>query len=69
MTPAGLGMSCLIPLMEAGFVDWVISTGEGAIDNAGTPDNTRHAFGVGGRVGFGLEWFPKPKPINSLDVV
>ncbi|HEU4523587.1 MAG TPA: deoxyhypusine synthase [Gemmatimonadales bacterium] len=27
MTPAGLGMSCLIPLMEAGFVDWVISTG------------------------------------------
>jgi len=27
LTPAGLGMSCLIPLMEAGFVDWVISTG------------------------------------------
>src|SRR5437868_14718644 len=27
MTPAGLGMSCLIPLMEAGFVDWMISTG------------------------------------------
>jgi deoxyhypusine synthase len=27
MTPAGLGMSCLIPLMEAGFVDWLISTG------------------------------------------
>lgn len=27
MTPAGLGMSCLIPLIEAGFVDWVISTG------------------------------------------
>ena len=27
MTPAGLGMSCLIPLMEAGFVDWIISTG------------------------------------------
>jgi deoxyhypusine synthase len=27
MTPAGLGMSCLIPLMESGFVDWVISTG------------------------------------------
>lgn len=27
MTPAGLGMSSLIPLMEAGFVDWVISTG------------------------------------------
>ncbi|MEO8030710.1 MAG: deoxyhypusine synthase [Gemmatimonadota bacterium] len=27
MTPAGLGMSSLIPLMEAGFVDWMISTG------------------------------------------
>jgi deoxyhypusine synthase len=27
MTPAGLGMSCLIPLMERGFVDWIISTG------------------------------------------
>lgn len=27
MTPAGLGMSCLIPLMEAGFIDWIISTG------------------------------------------
>jgi deoxyhypusine synthase len=27
MTPAGLGMSSLIPLMELGFVDWVISTG------------------------------------------
>ncbi len=27
LTPAGLGMSCLIPLMEAGFVDWIVSTG------------------------------------------
>jgi deoxyhypusine synthase len=27
MTPAGLGMSTLIPLLESGFVDWVISTG------------------------------------------
>jgi len=27
MTPAGIGMSCLIPLMERGFVDWIISTG------------------------------------------
>ena len=27
MTPAGLGMSSLIPLMEAGCVDWIISTG------------------------------------------
>lgn len=27
MTPAGLGMSTLIPLMEAGFIDWIVSTG------------------------------------------
>ncbi|MCG3133134.1 MAG: Deoxyhypusine synthase-like protein [Planctomycetes bacterium] len=27
LTPAGLGMSCLIPLVEAGFVDWIIATG------------------------------------------
>ncbi|HVH08891.1 MAG TPA: deoxyhypusine synthase [Gemmatimonadales bacterium] len=27
MTPAGLGMSTLIPLIEAGFVDWIVSTG------------------------------------------
>jgi deoxyhypusine synthase len=27
LTPAGLGMSCVIPLIEAGFVDWIVSTG------------------------------------------
>lgn len=27
LTPAGLGMSSIIPLIEAGFVDWIISTG------------------------------------------
>lgn len=27
LTPAGLGMSTIIPLLEAGFVDWIISTG------------------------------------------
>ena len=27
LTPAGLGMAALIPLLEAGFVDWIISTG------------------------------------------
>jgi deoxyhypusine synthase len=27
LTPAGLGMSALIPLIRAGFIDWVISTG------------------------------------------
>ncbi|HEV3167892.1 MAG TPA: deoxyhypusine synthase, partial [Isosphaeraceae bacterium] len=27
LTPAGLGMSCLIPLIRAGFLDWIVSTG------------------------------------------
>ena len=27
LTPAGLGISALVPLMRAGFVDWVITTG------------------------------------------
>jgi deoxyhypusine synthase len=27
LTPAGLGMSALIPLIKAGFIDWIISTG------------------------------------------
>src|SRR5687768_1789599 len=27
LTPAGLGKSCLVPLMKAGFIDWIVSTG------------------------------------------
>ena len=27
LTPAGIGMSSIIPLLEAGFVDWIVSTG------------------------------------------
>ncbi len=27
LTPAGLGMSCVVPLIEAGFVDWIVATG------------------------------------------
>src|SRR6266542_3787218 len=27
LTPAGLGISSLVPLVEAGFVDWIVSTG------------------------------------------
>ncbi len=27
LTPAGLGVSALIPLIEAGFIDWIVSTG------------------------------------------
>ena len=27
MTPAGVGGSCVVPLIESGFVDWIVSTG------------------------------------------
>ena len=27
LTPAGLGLAALIPLIEAGFIDWIVSTG------------------------------------------
>jgi len=27
LTPAGLGVSCVVPLLKAGFVDWIVSTG------------------------------------------
>ncbi len=27
LTPAGLGGSCVVPLLKAGFVDWIVSTG------------------------------------------
>ncbi len=27
LTPAGLGVSCIVPLLSAGFVDWIVSTG------------------------------------------
>ncbi len=27
LTPAGLGLAALVPLIEAGFIDWIVSTG------------------------------------------
>src|SRR5947209_12388826 len=27
LSPAGLSISCLVPLIEAGFIDWIVSTG------------------------------------------
>jgi deoxyhypusine synthase len=41
LTPAGLGMSCLVPLVEAGFLDWVVSTG------ANLYHDTHFALGMG----------------------
>ncbi|MEO0078222.1 MAG: deoxyhypusine synthase [candidate division WOR-3 bacterium] len=27
LTPAGLGCSCIVPLIKAGFIDWIVATG------------------------------------------
>jgi deoxyhypusine synthase len=27
LTPAGLGVSCIVPLMEMGLIDWIVATG------------------------------------------
>jgi len=40
LTPAGLGMSCLVPLIEAGFIDWIVSTG------ANLYHDTHYALGM-----------------------
>ncbi len=40
LTPAGFGKSCLVPLIEAGFVDWIVSTG------ANLYHDTHHAIGL-----------------------
>ena len=45
LTPAGIGKSCLVPLIEAGLVDWVISTG------ANLYHDTHHAIGLEMRSG------------------
>jgi deoxyhypusine synthase len=37
MTPAGLGMSTVIPLIQAGFVDWIVSTGANLYHDAHYP--------------------------------
>ena len=40
LTPAGVGLSCLNPLLRAGFVDWMISTG------ANLYHDVHHALGM-----------------------
>jgi len=40
LTPAGFGKSCLVPLIEAGFIDWISSTG------ANLYHDTHHAIGL-----------------------
>jgi deoxyhypusine synthase len=40
LTPGGYGKSCLVPLIEAGCIDWIISTG------ANLYHDTHHAIGL-----------------------
>ncbi|HVT57781.1 MAG TPA: deoxyhypusine synthase [Thermoanaerobaculia bacterium] len=40
LTPAGYGKSCLVPLIEAGAIDWMVSTG------ANLYHDTHHAIGL-----------------------
>ncbi len=40
LTPGGFGKSCLVPLIEAGCIDWMISTG------ANLYHDTHHAIGL-----------------------
>lgn len=37
LTPGGLGASCLVPLIEHGFVDWIVSTGANLYHDAHFP--------------------------------
>ncbi|PTX93583.1 deoxyhypusine synthase [Spartobacteria bacterium LR76] len=54
LTPAGLGKSCLIPLLEAGFVDWIISTGA----------NLYHDL----HFGLGMDLFAGSPFLNDVDL-
>jgi deoxyhypusine synthase len=45
MTPAGVGIAALIPLIENGFIDWMVSTG------ANLYHDTHFAIGLDMRVG------------------
>ncbi len=54
LTPAGLGKSCLVPLLKAGFVDWIISTGA----------NLYHDL----HYGLGMELYAGSPNINDIDL-
>ena len=45
LTPAGLGASCIVPLIEAGFVDWIVSTGPISITTCTSPFNCKLVAG------------------------
>ncbi len=54
LTPAGLGKSCLVPLLKAGFVDWIISTGA----------NLYHDL----HYGLGMQLFAGSPNIDDIDL-
>jgi deoxyhypusine synthase len=54
LTPAGLGKAAIIPLMKAGFVDWIISTGA----------NLYHDM----HYGLGMEIFAGSPFLNDVDL-
>lgn len=54
LTPAGLGKAAMIPLMKAGFVDWIISTGA----------NLYHDL----HYGLGMELFAGSPFLNDVDL-
>ncbi len=54
LTPAGLGMSCLIPLIENGFVDWIVSTGANLYHDA--------------HFGLGLEMFQGSAQADDIEL-
>ncbi len=45
LTPAGIGSSCIVPLIKAGFVDWIVATG------ANLYHDLHHAFNMPLHVG------------------
>jgi deoxyhypusine synthase len=54
LTPAGLGKAAIVPLMKAGFVDWIISTGA----------NLYHDL----HFGLGMELFSGSPFIDDIDL-
>jgi deoxyhypusine synthase len=54
LTPAGLGKAAIIPLMKAGFVDWIISTGA----------NLYHDM----HYGLGMELYAGSPFLNDVDL-
>lgn len=53
LTPTGLGKSVLIPLIEAGFIDWIISTGANLYHDA--------HFGIGLKLHYGSPFLDDTK--------